>query len=514
MTRILIDNSTIKTKFASHIKERYNRRILLSAPFGAGKSYFINDFFKRNPNYLSITLFPVDYSVSSNEDIFEIIKYDIIDSLFENYAKYLNLIVDDFSNLLIAQSFAANKLDILPLIKSLVKNTNIGAEELISFIESIKKIVSKFNEYKTDLSTDEVKLLSNYMGALENKKGSIRENDEITNLIKDFLDRIKKKRKNKQFVLVIDDLDRLDPEQIFRLFNIFTAHHDSKKDLNKFGFDKVIFVCDLNNIEYMFHHKYGSKFNFDGYIDKFYSYKPFFFDHKKFLKEKASSFFVDNLNLGLEYENFSNESFLGKLFGQKGDFFDLMVNLSHKMIDVELLRTRNFQKFKSFYLSIYKIKIGHQEYISYQFPLLIMCALMKQFYPRIEDFLSAIKSLKHNFEASYEVKSNANSWNWENLLISYSIPFFIENLSEIEYRNSDKPNFVKVKNEFDENLFLEYQVKEDWEFRYKQYYFIKAVSTDTVINGASTESPMSKPNPYHFLEIALTYCLRHSFIWN
>ncbi len=513
MDKILIDNSKIRTEFNTHLRERYNKRVLLSAPFGAGKSYFINEFFKRNPNYLSITLFPVDYSVSSNEDIFEIIKYDIIDSLFENYAKYLDLIVNDFSNLLIAQSFVANKLDILPLIKSLVKNTNIGAEELISFIESIKKIVSKFNEYKTDLSADERKLLSNYMGVLENKKGSIRENDEITNLIKDFLDRIKKKRKNKQFVLVIDDLDRLDPEQIFRLFNIFTAHHDSRKDVNKFGFDKVIFVCDLNNIEYMFRHKYGSKFNFDGYIDKFYSYKPFFFDHKKFLKEKASTYFVNSLNLGMEYKNFSDESFLGKLFGQKGDFFDLMVNLSHKMVDDELLRTRNFQKFKSFYLPVYKIKIGHREYDSYQFPLLIMCALMKQFHPRIEDFLSAVRSLKDNFEANYEVKSNTNSWIWENLLISYSIPFFIENFSETDHRHST-PYFVPVKNEFDEKLYLEYQVKEDWQYRYKQYYFIKAVKTNTVVNETSSDSPMSKPNPYHFLELALRQCLKHNFIWN
>ena len=418
-----------------------------------------------------------------------------------------------FSNVLMAQSFMANKLDILPLIKSVVKNTFIGAKEIISIYEASKKIVSKFHEHQQEMTNDERKTLADYMGTFEQKKGSVRENDEITNLIKVFLSRIKSKRKNKQFVLVIDDLDRLDPEQICRLFNIFTAHHDSRKDSNKFGFDKVIFICDLNNIECLFRHKYGPTFSFDGYIDKFYSYKPFFFNHRQFLKEKASQYFINSLDLGQEFEEFSEHSFLAELFGQKGDFFDLMVRFSNRMVDNGLLRTRNFQKFRSFYLPRYKVKIGHKEHEAVSFPLLVLFSLMKQFYPRTEDFLSAIQILKANFESNYEIRSDRSSIIWENLLISYSIPFLEDRLHEKNYHR-EKPNFVAVKNEFGEPLFLEYQVDRHQRFEYLHFHFTKAVKTDTLTNGRSTDDAVASPNPYHFLEQALRSCLKNGYIKN
>ena len=76
-------------------------------------------------------------------------------------------------------------------------------------------------------------------------------------------------------VLLIDDLDRLDPEHVFRLFNIFSAHYDDVTESNKFGFDKIIFVCDINNIQQMFNHRYGINVEFNGYIDKFYSSEIF-----------------------------------------------------------------------------------------------------------------------------------------------------------------------------------------------------------------------------------------------
>ena len=38
---------------------------------------------------------------------------------------------------------------------------------------------------------------------------------------------------------------------------------------NKFGFDKIIVVCDYNNIQSLFHCRYGHDADFSGYIDKF-----------------------------------------------------------------------------------------------------------------------------------------------------------------------------------------------------------------------------------------------------
>ncbi len=77
-----------------------------------------------------------------------------------------------------------------------------------------------------------------------------------------------------------DDFDRIDPEHVFRILNIFAAYFDDnlyngKGKLNKFGFDKIIIVCDYNNLKSIFHHKYGSKTDFGGYINQFYSKKPF-----------------------------------------------------------------------------------------------------------------------------------------------------------------------------------------------------------------------------------------------
>ncbi len=55
------------------------------------------------------------------------------------------------------------------------------------------------------------------------------------------------KSNGKEVVRILDDLDRIDTEHIFRLLNVFVAQVDvvgKGENDNKFGFDKVIFVCD------------------------------------------------------------------------------------------------------------------------------------------------------------------------------------------------------------------------------------------------------------------------------
>jgi hypothetical protein len=65
---------------------------------------------------------------------------------------------------------------------------------------------------------------------------------------------------------------------------VFSSHFDNyDKDgkKNKFGFDKVLFVCDIRNVRNVFHNKYGHEVDFNGYIDKFYSSEIYHFDNKK-----------------------------------------------------------------------------------------------------------------------------------------------------------------------------------------------------------------------------------------
>lgn len=57
-------------------------RIIFSAKFGDGKSYFLNEFInsydEKKNDYYFITLHPVNYVVEENRDVIEYIKRDIL----------------------------------------------------------------------------------------------------------------------------------------------------------------------------------------------------------------------------------------------------------------------------------------------------------------------------------------------------------------------------------------------------------------------------------------------------
>ena len=112
------------------------------------------------------------------------------------------------------------------------------------------------------------------------KKHNIKETDPFSKLLKD---KIKELKGEKQSVLVLDDLERIDPEHIFRILNVFSAHLDSSNNEseNKFGFDKVVLVADYHNIKSIYQHKYGLDTDFNGYFDKFFSIEIFRMGKKK-----------------------------------------------------------------------------------------------------------------------------------------------------------------------------------------------------------------------------------------
>ena len=58
-----------------------NPRTIFSSKFGDGKSYFFDEFTKDEQvkkHYEFITIYPVNYQVVSNADIFNLIKRDIL----------------------------------------------------------------------------------------------------------------------------------------------------------------------------------------------------------------------------------------------------------------------------------------------------------------------------------------------------------------------------------------------------------------------------------------------------
>ena len=93
--------------------------------------------------------------------------------------------------------------------------------------------------------------------------------------------------KKKKPVLIVEDLDRLDPRHLFRILNVLSAHIDdtTSPDIvtNKFEFDNIILVMDYEATEHIFHHFYGDKACYEGYMSKFLSREPFRYSIRPYL---------------------------------------------------------------------------------------------------------------------------------------------------------------------------------------------------------------------------------------
>lgn len=278
----------VYSTFNHHITLDENRRIIFSGAYGAGKTFFLKRYFQDNEEFNSIVISPVNYVVNKNEDIFELIKADIIFKLFEKelieFDEHFEF--DDFSAItwyLLAKPFEIVKT-LLPFID---KIDSIG-EELgdqikvgQKIIETVTTYYKKFKKKFEDKINESNTALDQFYENLEKQKGSPYERDLVTQFINDVLLNLSN---SKASVLVIDDLDRLDPDHIFRILNILSAHNNCLGSENKFGFEKIILVCDINNIENIFKYRYGSDVDFNGYIDKFYSTRIYLFSNKEAVK--------------------------------------------------------------------------------------------------------------------------------------------------------------------------------------------------------------------------------------
>lgn len=254
-------------------------RIILSAKFGDGKTFLLNQL--RNNEELSkdyefFTIYPVNYSVAKNEDVFEYIKRDIIVQL-------------DKEGLL-------DKVDLEAVFDSLFDFDDIRA--LVSFLLSFvpggefydkvfKKFCDKKKKYKKKKHTGD-----KYLASFSQIKGSIYENDGYTTLIRNAIDWMKKDHavnvwNKKKAVLIIEDLDRLDPKHLFRILNVLSAHIDDTTTpdvvTNKFGFDNIVLVMDYETTAHIFHHFYGEEACYEGYMSKFLSREPFRYSIQPFI---------------------------------------------------------------------------------------------------------------------------------------------------------------------------------------------------------------------------------------
>ncbi|MEQ3278054.1 hypothetical protein [Bacteroides thetaiotaomicron] len=279
-----------------------NSRCILSAKFGDGKSYFISRFMKvYSKDYLFIPIYPVNYQVMDNKDIFELIKRDILIKLLSSEEININEIELNTASLFYS-FFMSNPSDSILDILGLIPDINIcGVDINISnVIEKLGEIKDKFDKYKQEFASVD-KTSEEYITKFDSLKGSIYEFDTISQLICDIIREYKKQHPSKQVVLIIEDLDRIDPGHIFRILNIFSAHFDRyttgltefEKTCgdNKFCLDKIITVCDIDNIRNIYSHVYGENTDFIGYISKFSNNQHFDYS----LQEKIKDYIINNL---------------------------------------------------------------------------------------------------------------------------------------------------------------------------------------------------------------------------
>jgi len=416
MESIKLDHTSIKAEFLEHLKISGNDRLLFTAPFGSGKSTFLNEVFEeQQASYFTLKLFPINYSVSPNEDVFELIKFDLILQLIGLYKDEVDLKEEDFSTLLSSQVYISERLKVMPIINALLALSGKVGKSAVEIIKVFSDTIKDFKEFQEEIKIDEEKELKHFLSHIENRKGSTYEMDDISMLVYDLIERVKaKKNENRndeelkvQSVLIIDDLDRLDPEHTFRLFNIFTAHFDDLNHGNKFGFDKVVFVCDIENIWKLYRHKYGYDVDFKGYLDKFYSLHPFQFDNRKYIKEKIATFIesikTTGTTSGNMFSHLTNSDY-------KFDFYFVVRWLLLSLIDAKCLNLRTLVANRKYDFLDYILDFNNDSCQNKDFEALLFFRLLKEFYSSydlVREKLNLLNSLYNddNLQKSSENES-------------------------------------------------------------------------------------------------------------
>lgn len=251
-------------------------RIIFSARFGDGKSYFLKEFMKsydeKKNDYYFITLHPVNYVVEENRDVIEYIKRDILFQLIKDNRIYD--FKEEYDKIFDAVCNKESLLKLGDFVASI-----IPIEGLKDGYEALKDLASTIHEkYK---SQDVLHVVDDYLNGFYGKSGSISECDAFTCLIQKSLERMMAKS-----VLIIEDLDRIDPAHLFRIMNVLSSQVDNPyysevPHGNKFGFDKIILVMDYEIARHLFHHFYGKEANYDGYMNKFLNTLPFSYSIKE-----------------------------------------------------------------------------------------------------------------------------------------------------------------------------------------------------------------------------------------
>lgn len=350
MSEIKIPLDSAAKDFMFFIEDRNNKQILFSGPFGIGKTYFLKNFFIEQIDKFDVFhLFPVNYQTNSNEDIVELLKYDVLVELLkkDRYIFKGNKISGIYESSLLFYLWAKERYTTNQILQVTISlGQYLSTLSINPFIQLMSRLGrpltdllemdKEFQEFKKDYEKGDRKIIEKYEMAIRTKIAS--EPDYISSLLKEG---IFKQKAEKQSILILDDIDRVDPEQVFRLLNIFSAHFDRERE-NKYGFDKVIIVADYLNLKSIFHHRYGSETDFSGYIDKFFTIAPYYYDNKK-----SVIAMTDQIVKAIRYE----EPALKNAIGESGYIKLFLEYIFVRCLDAEIINLRELLKSTNYLLS-------------------------------------------------------------------------------------------------------------------------------------------------------------------
>jgi hypothetical protein len=281
-------------EFDKHLQA--NPRTILSSKFGDGKSYFLQQVKEDKDlqeKYEFLTVYPVNYQVIGNKDIFELLKRDILFQLMIHgmISDSVQITEKEAIAWFVSNNGISLVADLIPYFVS----TGLGSSEChavllaMKGLELFKSVKTQFEKFKKSKVKTDSDMINVFLDKIE-ESSSIYECDMITQIIqktiKDYKD-----RENKQVVLFIEDMDRIDPAHLFRILNVLSAHMDygykyavkPNESLigNKFELDNIVLVIDFDNLRKIYHHLYGIETDFEGYISKFLSSLPFKYSLEK-----------------------------------------------------------------------------------------------------------------------------------------------------------------------------------------------------------------------------------------